>query len=359
VPNQYYDNDLEAQRFQPGTTVSADAVDSKLDEIASGFEAVEVDTNRSLKFPAEPGTSQELTATALERRRKVLGFDENGDLIVTAGFNYRGSWAATTTYFTNDVLRDPATKNLYVVVNKFTSGAAIDLENLALAINVEDVEAAKTQAQTAATTATTKAGEASASALSASDDADATAADRVATGQDRTATAADRVVTGQDRSAASISEASALVSKNKAQKWAEEATDTPVESGKFSAKHWAEQAENVVLGGTFNDSSTNSTQGWTSQKIQNTINSATTTATSKTLTDGERCFVTAATQTITLPASPTASMSVSIGVQAFEDTVIARNGSNIMGLAENMVIDKENTVVTLLYVNATEGWRIL
>jgi len=30
-----------------------------------------------------------------------------------------------------------------------------------------------------------------------------------------------------------------------------------------------------------------------------------------------------------------------------------------MGLGENMVIDKENTVVTLLYVNATEGWRIL
>jgi len=69
--------------------------------------------------------------------------------------------------------------------------------------------------------------------------------------------------------------------------------------------------------------------------------------------------VTASTLTITLPAAPSASDAVAIGVQDFTDTVIARNGKNIMGLGENMVIDKENTVVTLLYVNATEGWRIL
>jgi hypothetical protein len=30
-----------------------------------------------------------------------------------------------------------------------------------------------------------------------------------------------------------------------------------------------------------------------------------------------------------------------------------------MGLAEDLTIDKTNAVVTLLYVNATEGWRIL
>jgi len=84
-----------------------------------------------------------------------------------------------------------------------------------------------------------------------------------------------------------------------------------------------------------------------------------TTAIDKTLVNGERCFVTAATLTITLPATPIANATVAIGVQAFENTVIARNGKNIMGLAEDMVIDKENTVVTLLYVNATEGWRIV
>jgi len=89
-----------------------------------------------------------------------------------------------------------------------------------------------------------------------------------------------------------------------------------------------------------------------------TIN-ATSTVTSKMLANGERCFVTAPTQTMTLPTSPDVNAIVSIGVQAFEDTVIARNGSNIMGLAEDLTIDKANAVVTLLYVNATEGWRIV
>lgn len=85
----------------------------------------------------------------------------------------------------------------------------------------------------------------------------------------------------------------------------------------------------------------------------------TTTATSKTLANFERCFVTAATQTITLPATPSAGWEVAIGVNAFTDTVIARNGSNIMSLAENMTINSPNIVVSLVYVDASQGWRIL
>jgi hypothetical protein len=87
--------------------------------------------------------------------------------------------------------------------------------------------------------------------------------------------------------------------------------------------------------------------------------SVSTTAISKTIEIGEQCFVTAATLTITLPLSPTVNALVAVGVQAFEDTVIARNGENIMSLSENLVVNVENTVVTLLYVNASEGWRIV
>jgi len=86
----------------------------------------------------------------------------------------------------------------------------------------------------------------------------------------------------------------------------------------------------------------------------------TTTATSKTLANRERCTVTAATQTITLPASPSAGDEVTISIAGtFTDTVIARNGSNIMSLAENMTVDKANVSVTLYYVDATRGWRII
>ena len=86
----------------------------------------------------------------------------------------------------------------------------------------------------------------------------------------------------------------------------------------------------------------------------------TTTATSKTLSNRERCSVTAAGLTITLPASPSAGWEVSITVAgAFTDTVVARNGSNLMSLAENMTLDKADVTATLYYVDATRGWRII
>ena len=85
----------------------------------------------------------------------------------------------------------------------------------------------------------------------------------------------------------------------------------------------------------------------------------TTTATSKTIVNNEFVTVTAAGQTITLPATPTAGNQVIVGVLNFSNTVVARNGSNIMGLAEDVTIDIVNSSYLFIYVNATYGWRII
>lgn len=82
----------------------------------------------------------------------------------------------------------------------------------------------------------------------------------------------------------------------------------------------------------------------------------TSTSTDKTLADRERCTVTAAGQTITLPASPVTGAAVVILVGDFDDTVIARNGSTIMGLSENLTVDVPNVGVTLVFNGTT--WRI-
>ena len=82
-----------------------------------------------------------------------------------------------------------------------------------------------------------------------------------------------------------------------------------------------------------------------------------TTATSKTLVNREFCTVTAAGQTITLPASPSAGWEVVISVEDFIDTVVGRNGENIMGLAEDMTIDVRNSTANLVFIDATRGWR--
>jgi len=84
------------------------------------------------------------------------------------------------------------------------------------------------------------------------------------------------------------------------------------------------------------------------------------TATSRTSAAWERNFVTAATQTITLPITPADDTEVIVSVVGtFTDTVIARNGETIMGVAEDMTIDQPNVTVHLVYVNSTLGWRVI
>ena len=85
----------------------------------------------------------------------------------------------------------------------------------------------------------------------------------------------------------------------------------------------------------------------------------TATATGKTLINREYCTVTAAGQTITLPATPTEGDEVGIQVGNFTDTTVARNGSNIMGLAEDFDMDIAYLAVQLVYIDATQGWRFI
>ena len=85
----------------------------------------------------------------------------------------------------------------------------------------------------------------------------------------------------------------------------------------------------------------------------------TVTATSTTASAGDHIHVTAATQTITLPASPSAGDRVAVTVENFTDTVVARNGNVIMDLSEDFTIDVANMGVTLIYTDATNGWRLL
>lgn len=85
----------------------------------------------------------------------------------------------------------------------------------------------------------------------------------------------------------------------------------------------------------------------------------TVTATGKTLVNRENCTVTASGQTITLPASPSPGWEVLIGVGNFTNTIVGRNGQNIMSLAEDLTINSRNVSVNLIFIDATRGWRIV
>ena len=64
-----------------------------------------------------------------------------------------------------------------------------------------------------------------------------------------------------------------------------------------------------------------------------------------------------ASLTLTLPATPVADNWVGFrNMSGTKTCVIARNGSKIMGLSENMTLDDEQAFGTLVYVDATRGW---
>lgn len=81
--------------------------------------------------------------------------------------------------------------------------------------------------------------------------------------------------------------------------------------------------------------------------------------TNKTLVNRELCIVTNPGCTITLPASPSTGWEVVVGVGSFTNTVIGRNASNIMALAEDMTIDRQYAVMNFVYSgDASQGWRL-
>jgi hypothetical protein len=65
----------------------------------------------------------------------------------------------------------------------------------------------------------------------------------------------------------------------------------------------------------------------------------------------------ATTATVTLPASPTISDTIYVTVaNGLVTNVVARNGKNIQGLAEDLTLNSAYASAQLRYSDATEGW---
>ena len=72
-------------------------------------------------------------------------------------------------------------------------------------------------------------------------------------------------------------------------------------------------------------------------------------------------YVLTASLTLTLPASPSAGDKVLLSNRTGTTTsVVARNGNNIQGLAQDLTIDALEIGLTLIYTgDATQGWIII
>jgi len=86
-----------------------------------------------------------------------------------------------------------------------------------------------------------------------------------------------------------------------------------------------------------------------------------TASTSISATAGNHYVLTAATTaTVTLPASPTISDTVWITVaNGLTTNVVARNGKNIQGLAEDMTLNTPYAAAQMRFSDNTEGWILI
>ena len=156
MPNSYYNRTMNPQ---PTQRVGSNDIKSEFQSVTSGFDAVAADVTRAVKLPV--GTSdQTIGLSPASRANLVLAFDASGNISAIAYGRYRGDWLTAASYVVSDYFRDPVSKNIYAVILGHTSGVlATDIaaNKVQLAINVADVEAAKTAAEEAAATATAQA----------------------------------------------------------------------------------------------------------------------------------------------------------------------------------------------------------
>ena len=119
---------------------------------------------------------------------------------------------------------------------------------------------------------------------------------------------------------------------------------------------------NILDGVTATTAELNYVDGVTSN-IQTQLNSlqagftTNVTTSNATAVKNNHYYLNASSITLTLPGSPTVGDEVRASeVGGNTNNIINRNGSNIMGAAENLTIDTAYTIVYLRYVDATIGW---
>lgn len=152
MANKYFNWQSSLKRFVRFDAARSEDMNDALDQVSVGLDSVETDTKRAIKLPAS-GTDQLLNLTPGQRANLLLGFGPDGGVAaVPGGGRFAGDWATGTAYLVSDTFRDPASKNIYSTVTGHTSTTiAADLEagKIRLAVNVVDVELAKTAAQAA------------------------------------------------------------------------------------------------------------------------------------------------------------------------------------------------------------------
>ncbi len=188
----------------------ASSLNEQLDSNVIMVQQLDEKIERTLRIDQSDVTADMVLPKKDDRANKTLGFDANGLPAVGEEIgDYKGNWAASTTYAIRDLVKDTSTSNIFRANTAHTSSGAQPLTTNTDSAKwdlIVDAAAAGTSANAAAASATAAATSATASATSAT--------------------------------ASATSEANAATSEQNANDWAVK-TNGIVDSTDYSSKAWA------------------------------------------------------------------------------------------------------------------------
>lgn len=162
--------------YQANDPFPAESHERALDKMTMEIQQLNEALGRSLKLSVtNTMNSTEFTVGHAERVNKVLGFDADGELVVSQELGtYRGNWAAGVAYAQRDLVKDASNANVYICLVAHTSSGSAPISGNADAAKwalIVDAVAADASADAAAASAAAAAASASAASTSAANSA--------------------------------------------------------------------------------------------------------------------------------------------------------------------------------------------
>lgn len=201
--------------YTTGGDLFASTLNTDLDSQTIYAQQVAETAERGLKAPVTDPTDIAMTLPAkASRAGKTLAFDANGNPVVGEDIgNWRGNWAASTTYTVRDLVKDSGNYNVYRCNTAHVSSGALPVKTNADSAKwdlVIDSEYAATQATNAAASASAASSSASSASTSASNAS--TSATNAASSASSASTSASNASTSATNASNSASSASSSAS---------------------------------------------------------------------------------------------------------------------------------------------------
>ena len=216
----------------------ASSLNEQLDSNVIMVQQLDEKIERTLRIDQSDVTADMVLPKKDDRANKTLGFDANGLPAVGEEIgDYKGNWAASTTYAIRDLVKDTSTNNIFRANTAHTSSGSQPLTTNVDSAKwdlIVDAAAATTSANAAAASATASATSAAASSTSAA--ASATSATNAATSESNAndwAVKTNGIVDSTDYSSKA---------------WAIGGTGVTDASGAGPAKDWATETTGQVDG---------------------------------------------------------------------------------------------------------------